>query len=170
MSFSKAGLSQSLSFRISEDGDAPYLTRWLSDPEILVWYPMCNEREIEDSVKIWLGYAKVKSAITALWDGVPCGMALLYIQPFEKLAHQFLFAIMVERGFRNKGVGAALIEELMRIAKQDFKIEILHLEVYEGNPAINLYRRLGFLEYGSQAHIIKEMGKYRGKIFMQREL
>lgn len=159
-----------VSFRVSEQEDAPYLTRWLSDPEILIWYPMCNEREIEDSVRIWLGYAKMKSAITVLWEGVPCAMALLYLQPFKKLSHQCLFAIIVERGFRNKGVGKALIEELMRIAKEDFQIEFMHLEVYEGNPAINLYRRLGFQEYGVQKHFIKEMGKYRGKIFMQREL
>lgn len=163
-------LPKELSFRLSEQEDGPYLSGWLNDPEILIWYPMCNEKEIEDSVRIWLGYSKVESAMTALWDGVPCGMALMYIQPFKKLSHQCLFAIIVGKGYRNKGIGKALLEELMKIGKEKFKIEILHLEVYEGNPAINLYRRLGFKEYGCQAHFIKEMGKYRGKIFMQREL
>lgn len=159
-----------LSFRFIEQEDGSSLTRWLNDPEILVWYPMSSEKEIEDSVRIWLGYSKIKSALTALWKGEPCGMALLYIQSFKKLAHQCLFAIIVAKEYRNKGIGRALIEELMKIAKENFKIELLHLEVYEGNPAINLYRRLGFKEYGYQAHFIKEMGKYRGKIFMQREL
>jgi putative acetyltransferase len=159
-----------LVIRLTEQEDGPHLARWLNDPEILIWYPMCNEREIEDSVRIWLGYCKIKSTFTALWNNEPCGMAVMYIQPFKKLAHQCLFAIIVSKEYRNRGVGKALIEELMKIAKENFKIEIFHLEVYQDNPAINLYRRLGFKEFGYQEHFIKEMGKYRGKIFMQREL
>ncbi|NGX26957.1 MAG: hypothetical protein K940chlam6_00884, partial [Chlamydiae bacterium] len=48
--------------------------------------------------------------------------------------------------------------------------EMLHLEVYETNPAINLYRRLGFTEFGIQKKFIKEDGRYMGKIFMERPL
>lgn len=162
--------AKELSFRVSEQADAPYLSSWLNDPEILTWYPMCNEREIEDSVRIWISYGNIGSAFTAVWNGVPCGMALLYIQPFKKLAHQALFAILVDKGFRNRGVGGRLIEELIRVGKEKFHLEMILLEVYEGNPAINLYRRLGFQEYGCQAHFIKEMGKYRGKIFMQKQI
>ncbi|MES2345579.1 MAG: GNAT family N-acetyltransferase [Chlamydiota bacterium] len=159
-----------LSIRLMEEEDASYLARWLNDPEILIWYPMCNEREIEDSVRIWLGYSKLKSAFTALWNNEPCGMAVMYIQPFKKLSHQCLFAIIVAKEHRSKGVGKGLIEEMMKTAKESFNIEVFHLEVYQDNPAINLYRRLGFTEFGFQAHFIKEMGKYRGKFFMQREL
>ena len=159
-----------LSIRIAEQEDTLYLARWLNDPEILSWFPMCNEKEIQDAIRIWVGYISKKATLTALWNGVPCAMANLYIQPFKKLAHQCLFAVVADRAHRGKGVGTRLLNELMKLAKQSFGIEILHLEVYEGNPAINLYNRLGFKEFGYQAHFVKEMGRYRGKIFMQKEL
>ena len=71
---------------------------------------------------------------------------------------------------RGKGVGKALVEQLMKHAKEKFKIEILHLEVYEGNPAKRLYERLGFTPFGCQTRFIKEDGKYIAKIFMQKKL
>lgn len=159
-----------LSFRLTNQDDAPFLLEWLSDPKILCWFPMCDAREIEDAVRIWVGYSRIESCITALWDGVPCGMANLYIQPYKKQAHTCLFSIIVREDMRGKGIGKGLLEQLMKQAKEKFKIEILHLEVYEGNPAKHLYERLGFKEFGRQSRFIKEDGKYIGKIFMQRPL
>jgi RimJ/RimL family protein N-acetyltransferase len=158
-----------LTFRLTNQEDAPFLLQWLSDPKVLRWFPMCDAREIEDSVRIWVGYSRIEAGVTALWEGVPCGMANLYIQPYKKQAHTCLFAIIVKEEMRGKGVGKGLLEHLMKYAKQRFKIEVLHLEVYEGNPAKRLYERLGFKEFGRQSRFIKEEGKYTAKIFMQRE-
>ncbi len=163
-------LSSPLTFRTTIADDAPYLLRWLSDPKILRWFPMFDAREIEDAVRIWIGYSKIEAGITALYHSEPCGMANLYIQPYKKLAHTCLFSIIVSEEMRGKGVGKQLLDHLMKYAKEKFKIEILHLEVYEGNPAKHLYERAGFKEFGCQTHFIKENGKYIPKIFMQRNL
>ena len=162
--------SPELNFRLTTLGDAPALMQWLMDPKILQWFPMIDAREVEDAVRIWIGYSKIEAGLTAEWNGEPCGMANLYIQPYQKLKHTCLFSVIVKEGMRGKGVGAALLKKLMEHAKQKFQIEILHLEVYEGNPARKLYERLGFRSFGSQAHFIKEKGKYIGKTFMQKEL
>ena len=61
-------------------------------------------------------------------------------------------------------------ETVRQLAKERFKIEFLHLEVYEGNPAIRLYERLGFEKYGFQRAFVKDEGKYLGKILMQKYL
>lgn len=159
-----------LTFRLSREEDASFLKEWLNDPKILFWFPMEGEKEIEDSIRIWIEYVKRGEGITALWDGVPCGMAVLYVQSFKKLAHTCLFSIIVSAEHRNVGVGRALIEELMLLAKNTFKIEILHLEVYEGNPAKHLYERLGFVSFGLHSCFTKEEGQYRSKIFMQKYL
>lgn len=156
--------------RFTKPEDAPYLTHWLQEREILCWFPMINDREIEDAVRVWIGYSKLQSGLTAEWNGVPCGMANLYIQPYKKLKHQCLFSIIVEQQRRGQGVGTVLLERLMQLAKNQFHIEILHLEVYEGNPAIHLYKKMGFEKFGCQKHFIKEDGKYTGKVFMQRRL
>jgi putative acetyltransferase len=129
-----------------------------------------DAREIDDSVRIWMGYSKFQSCFTAYIDGVPVGMSTLYLQPYQKFAHQCLFAIIVDEKYRNQGVGKALMEHMINAAKNQFKIEILHLEVYAGNPAIRLYERLGFKEFGRQPRFIKIDGEYIDKIMMQKEL
>jgi RimJ/RimL family protein N-acetyltransferase len=163
-------ISSPFTFRLTSVEDAAHLLRWLSDPKIIRWFPMFDAREIEDSVRIWIGYSRIESGITAELNGEPVGMANLYIQPYKKLAHTCLFSIIVKEDMRGKGVGKALLEYLMKYAKEKFKIEILHLEVYEGNPAKRLYERVGFKEFGCQTRFIKEDGKYIGKIFMQKRL
>jgi putative acetyltransferase len=146
------------------------LTAWLSDPAILKWFPMTDVREIEDAVRIWMGYSKYEAAFTAYVDGVPAGMSTLYLQPYQKFAHQCLFAIIVDEKYRNKGVGKALIEHMSEKAKSQFNIEVLHLEVYEGNPAYRLYHRMGFEEFGRHPRFIKIGDEYLDKIMMQKKL
>ena len=159
-----------LTFRFTQPEDGPYLAKWLEEPAILRWFPMCDLREIDDAVRVWMSYAKIQAGLTALWDGQVCGLANLYIQPFKKLAHTCLFAILVQKEYRSKGVGKWLMEELIQLARSKFHIEVLHLEVYESNPAKRLYERLGFQEYGRQERFIKEDKGYLAKIFMQKEL
>lgn len=160
----------SLVFRTTEDQDSPELTEWLLEPDVMQWFPMIDRREVEDAVRIWVGFSKIGSAISVLADGKLCGMANLYIQPYEKLKHTCLFSIIVAKEYRGMGVGAALLREIMKLAKEKFHIEILHLEVYQGNPARKLYERLGFREFGKHPHFLKENGKYTQKIFMQKTL
>lgn len=159
-----------LTFRLTLPEDAPHLLQWLSDPKILRWFPMYDAREIEDAVRIWIGYSRIEAGVTVLWNSEPCGMANLYIQPYKKLAHTCLFSIIIKEEMRGKGVGKQLLQHLMQYAKEKFKIEILHLEVYEGNPAKYLYENMGFKTFGCQTRFIKEDAKYIPKIFMQRNL
>ncbi len=160
----------SLTIRLAVDSDQKYLVDWLLQPGVLEWFPLADLREVEDAARIWVGYNKYGAVLTALWDSVPCGIANLYLQPYKKLAHQCLFAIIVDEKVRGKGVGTKLLEELMALAKERFHIELLHLEVYAGNPAIRLYERLGFEVYGTQRHFVKDNGKYLDKILMQKNL
>ncbi len=156
--------------RPSDATDEKLLTQWLSQDGVLRWFPLTDLREIEDAARIWISYAQLGAVLTALYDGLPCGIANLYIQPFKKLSHQCLFAIIVDEAYRGKGVGTKLLSDLIDLAKNKFQIELLHLEVYEGNPAIGLYRKFGFTEYGKQEHFIKENGNYISKLFMQKRL
>ena len=60
---------------------------------------------------------------------------------------------------------------VMGQAKHTFGIQLLHLEVYEGNPAYNLYYRLGFRKYGKHEKFLKEAdGSYHSKVLMQIDL
>jgi len=157
-----------LEIRFAIDSDQQYLIEWLLQPGVLRWFPLTDLREIEDAARIWMSYAKQEAVLTALWDGIPCGVANLYLQPYKKLSHQSLFAIIVDEKHRGKGIGTKLLGELMTLGKERFKLELIHLEVYEGNPAIHLYERLGFQQYGMQRKFVKDQGQYLNKILMQK--
>jgi RimJ/RimL family protein N-acetyltransferase len=163
-------MKEHLTIRFGEESDQKYLVEWLLQPGVLEGFPLTDLREVEDAARIWMSYSKQQAVLTALWDGVPCGVANLYLQPYQKMAHQCLFAIIVDEKYRGKGIGAKLLRELMTLAKEKFHLEFLHLEVYQGNPAINLYRRLGFKEYGIHRHFMKDQGRYLNKILMQKYL
>lgn len=164
-------MKEHLTIRFGEDDDQKYLIEWLLQPGVLEGFPLNDLREIEDAARIWVSYYKFNAVLTALWDGVPCGIANLYLQPYKKLSHQSLLAIIVDEKVRGKGVGTQLMMELEALAKERFKLEMLHLEVYQNNPAVKLYKKLGYVEYGMQKHFIKDAsGRYLAKILMQKVL
>jgi RimJ/RimL family protein N-acetyltransferase len=161
----------SIDIRYSDLADGRYLKEWLLEPSIGKWFPIYDEAEIDDAVQRWIGFSRYKCSLTALKEGKPCGIGTLYLQPYRKLAHQCEFGIVVGHGYRGEGIGTELLRNLMHLAKDKFKIEILHLQVYAENPAINLYKRLGFVEFGRQTHWIKEIdGTYTGRVFMEKYL
>ena len=57
--------------------------------------------------------------------------------------------IVVKKSHRKKGIGCKLLEELIKLSKQ-IDLNVLDLEVNSKNePAINLYKKLGFQEIRS---------------------
>ncbi|MDP1836804.1 MAG: GNAT family N-acetyltransferase [Chlamydiales bacterium] len=160
-----------LEVRYTEASDGPYLREWLSQPSTMRWFAMSDEMEVDDSVKRWIGFARYKCSLTVTLDGVPCGLATLYLQPYRRLAHQSEFGIVVGKEHRGRRVGELLLNSLMDLAKNTFRIELLHLTVYGDNPAIRLYRRFGFQEFGRQTRWLKNFdGTYSQRIFMERIL
>jgi len=155
--------------RYTDLSDGQYLKQWFQDPSIIRWFPIADETEVNDAVQRWVGFSRYKCSLTAVRDGVPCGLATLYLQPYRKLAHQCEFGIIVGTGYRGQGIGSELLKNLIHLAKNQFNIELLHLQVYSENPAINLYSRFGFTEFGRQPGWIKELdGSYTGRIFMEK--
>lgn len=160
-----------LEIRYSELSDGRYLKEWLTDTSVARWFPMDDTVEIDDAVHRWIGFSRYKCSLTAVRNGVPCGLCTLYLQPYRKLAHQTEFGIIVAPDCRGQGIGTELLKNLMHLAKTNFNIELLHLQVYSENPAIHLYTRMGFKEFGKQTHWIKERdGTYTGRTFMEKFL
>lgn len=162
---------EGLKFRFTEMNDSKHLKNWLIDPSVKRWFPMEDEIEIDDAVARWVGFSRYKCSITAEKDGEPCGITTLYLQPYKKLAHQCEFGIIVSPEHRNQGIGGQMLHALFRLAKEQFKIELIHLQVYADNPARRLYERFGFKEFGRQDLWIKENdGSHTARIFMERTI
>lgn len=165
------GKESDIEIRYSDLSDGRFLKEWLLDPTVARWFPMDDPVEIDDAVQRWIGFSRYKCSLTAVKDGVPCGLSTLYLQPYRKLAHQSEFGIIVAPGMRGQGIGTELLKNLIHLAKDQFRIELLHLQVYSENPAIHLYSRFGFKEFGNQPRWIKERdGTYTGRTFMEKLL
>ena len=54
--------------------------------------------------------------------------------------------LFVEAAHRGKGIGTQLLD-LAGTASREHSAKFLHLEVTHGNPALELYRRRGFLDH-----------------------
>lgn len=157
--------------RFTQLDDGKYLKAWLEDNRVHRWFPMHDTPEIDDAVQRWVGFSRYRCSLTAVIKGVPVGIATLYLQPYRKLAHQCEFGIIVDPDYRNQGIGKLLIEQLEKLAKETFKIELMHLQVYQDNPAKRLYDRMGYKTFGDQSKWIKEIdGTYTGRTFMEKLL
>jgi putative acetyltransferase len=159
-----------LELRYTTVEDAKPLKEWLLEPNVLHAFPMVDEAEVDDAVKHWIGFSKYRCSLTAVLNGEVAGIATLCLMPYRKLAHQCLLSIVVGEKFRGQGIGTVLMNNVLFLAKDHFKIEVVYLEVYEHNPAISLYKRFGFREIGFQKHFMKEGDSYVGKVIMERIL
>lgn len=77
-----------------------------------------------------------------LVDGVPAGR--LYVHRREREIRLVDISFLPE--LRNRGLGSALLRELMAEAEAAGKPLTIHVEKY--NPAMRLYQRLGFTPIG----------------------
>ena len=79
-------------------------------------------------------------------DGIPCG--LLKVSKSPEIWE--VVQIQLDRKVQGKGVGRALLEEI--IAGAELAGVEIKLSVLKSNPAKRLYERLGFETIGEDAH------------------
>jgi RimJ/RimL family protein N-acetyltransferase len=153
--------------RYTNLNDTSYLREWLESPGMLHWFPMEEEKEIEDAIQCWMGFSRYSSSITATIDDVPCGIGTLFLMPYRKVAHHCLFKIIVDPKHHRKGIGSSLVKNLKHLAKQYFHLELMHIEVFEGNPIIPLLKKFDFHEFARQERYVKEGDTYYARILLE---
>ncbi|NGX26783.1 MAG: hypothetical protein K940chlam6_00708 [Chlamydiae bacterium] len=149
--------------------DMSFLREWFKTKGMLHWYPPEDE-ELENFIRIWIGFCRYNASLTATIKKQPVGMAVLYLMPYRKVAHHAMFQIIVDPEYQKKGVGYSLIRNLKHLGKKNFSLELLHAEVLDVNPIVSLLQKLGFEEFARQEKYVKEKGKYYPRILMECEL
>lgn len=86
-----------------------------------------------------------------------------------RLRHTAGLGVFVKKQYRNQGIGSMLMKELENQAKR-IGVEILYLEVYGVSPAVKLYERLGYREYGRLPCGIKYRGEYVDRVSMYKRI
>ena len=97
------------------------------------------------------------------------GVAALFFEESQKLSHKATVgSVFVTPTSRSKGVGRALMSELLRIAREDKKLEQLNLTVNVANEAaVRLYESLGFSIFGTEPNAVYVDGKGHDEHHMQ---
>jgi ribosomal protein S18 acetylase RimI-like enzyme len=150
--------------------DTSHLREWISNPSINQWFPMSTEKEIEDAVQCWIGFCRWSSSLTATIDHVPCAIGTLFLMPYRKVAHQAIFKLVVDPKRQRQGIGTALVRNLKHLAKNYFRLELIGIEIFEGNPIESLLKKQGFEEIFRQNHYMKDSVNDRARIYMEVEL
>ena len=148
--------------RYSRILDKTHLKEWVSHPEVLRWFPMVGEKEIEMMCRNWAGFSRYRSSITATYDHKPIGMATLFLMPYRKVAHLAMLNIAVAPHMQRKGVGTSLIRNIVHLAK-GFKLKSIHLEVMEGCPLIPVLKKQGFYQVFRQDDYFEVDGVKRAR-------
>lgn len=161
-------LSQDFQMRYTESSDEPYLKAWLSQPQIMQWFSVCDTEEIEEMVKIWIGYAKFKCSLTATYQGVPCAIGTLFLMPYIKLIHQSMVYLVVDPKHHHQHIGTSLIRNLDHLASVYFKLERMHYEVFGDNPLTALLQKQGYVALFSQPKYVKLQNGYMSRTILEK--
>lgn len=159
-----------LDIRYTYVTDTPYLRQWLMMPQVQKWFPVSEEKEIDDAVQCWIGFSRYSSSITATLNSVPCGIGTLFLMPYRKVAHHCLFKIVVDPKHQRKGIGTSLLKNLKHLAKNYFHLELMHIEVFEGNPFVRLLEKSDFHEFARQDRFVKDDRGYHTRILYESDL
>ena len=60
---------QGFDIRYTYITDTPYLRGWLNNPQVQKWFPVSEEKEIDDAVQCWIGFSRYSSSLTATING-----------------------------------------------------------------------------------------------------
>lgn len=90
-------------------------------------------------------------------------------RPGSEVGHIGILGIVILKGYRNRGIGRALLEGMIKACRGTF--ELLSLDVLTTNAeAYRLYRNVGFVEAGRQPRALKRKGRFYSEINMYLEL
>ncbi|WP_072571201.1 N-acetyltransferase [Enterobacter sp. SA187] len=107
--------------------------------------------------------------LVACIDGIVTGHLALSVEQNPRRSHVATFGISVSPDFRNRGVGSALLREMVNLCDNWLRIERIELTVFVDNaPALALYRKYGFETEGTGKKYALRNGEYIDALFMAR--
>lgn len=146
------------------------LKEWMLNEEVRKWYPPSSEKDVDLFTRNWIGFARFRASLTATYQGKPVGIATIFLMPYLKVAHLCMMYLIVDPNFARQGIGKSLIRNIKHHAKKRFKLESMHVEVFEGSPVIPLLEELGFEEIIRQENFVKLGEEFFARIVYETPL
>ena len=161
----------------SPDADAAALIRHLkqivSETEFLLRYPEeCNWTETQEKNILSENNADDRRLMLVCEvDGEIAGMCGMSLYPQMKFRHRASLDIGLQKRFWNLGIGTAMLEALIEIAR-DRGVMQLELDYIEGNARGRaLYEKMGFTDIARHPDAVRfKDGSMRSLVFMMKKL
>jgi RimJ/RimL family protein N-acetyltransferase len=82
------------------------------------------------------------------------------------------FGLIVAKKYRGEGIGKIIMNAVLEESEKNIKdLKIVILGVFANNPiAQNLYKKLGFIEYGRLPEGLKHKGNFVDEILMYKKI
>ena len=152
--------------RFTDQDDLFSLQKWFSIAGTCDDFPF-GDGEVDEALKNWIGFAKYKASLTAMIHNVPCAIGTLFLMPYKKVAHHCAFYLIVDPEHRRKGIGTAMVRNLLHLAKTRFRLESVHAELYDPSAMHPLLLKLRFKEFARQDNFVHVDGCSRARILME---
>jgi ribosomal protein S18 acetylase RimI-like enzyme len=114
------------------------------------------------------------SATIGAFDAGDSMIGTVRLEVFQRLRERHkvhLAAMYVMRDYAGKSVGRKLIEEALVESRKFDGVELMSLTVTADNlPAVRLYSRIGFQEFGREPRAVKTPAAYLDKLHMWRPI
>lgn len=95
------------------------------------------------------------------------GIASVEKEQSPIIEHRGNFGIILSRDIRGEGAGEELMKCVIKEAQRFLKIKLITLNVFEENiAAINLYKKMNFIQVGKIEKGLKHFGRYKNEIIM----
>lgn len=140
-------MSQEITFKKIEENDLPFLKQVYKSTreeelKMVDWPENQKEQFITQQFEAQHDYYQQvyneASFEIILYSGKPAGR--LYLWESEKQIR--IVDISLLPPFRNRGIGSQILNQLIEKSDKNLKTLSIHVECY--NPALSLYKRLGF--------------------------
>jgi len=152
--------------RYSTMEDLASLNAWFSEPDSCDDYPF-GYAEKDEALKNWIGFSKFKASLTADIEGKPCAIGTLFLMPYKKVAHHCSFYLIVDPAHRRKGIGTSMVRNLLHLAKNRFRLESVHVEIYEPSALLPILEKLQFEVFARQENFVRMEGCTRTRILLE---
>lgn len=156
--------------RFSYYTDENFLREAMEDPEVRKWYPPSTDSDVQVFIRNWAGFARYKCSLTAVYKGETVGMATIFLMPYVKVSHLAMVYVIVKRPFQGMGVGTSLIKNINHLAKTNFNLVSVHMEIYGDCAIIPLLEKLQYKEVIAQKNFVEVDGKLESRKIMERDL
>jgi len=174
----KTKTGKTISFRYPTINDVQILTSFINKAsKEKTFIRFQGEQQSLEEEKKWLESTiknidnKEEVYLMAFIDNELAGTGNVKQEKFTR-KHLGLFGIVVDSNFRGEGVGETLMKLVISEAIKNIKgLKIINLECFATNfIAQNLYKKMGFIEYGRFPGASKHKGKFIDEILMYKKV